>query len=56
MREDPVVKEVRKHRDALARRFGYDIKAIAEYLRSQEKESGHPIVRSAAPKRRSKGK
>jgi hypothetical protein len=53
MWEDPIVAEVRNIRDEIAKRFNYDIRAIAEYMREREKTSGHPIV---SPPRRGKAK
>jgi hypothetical protein len=53
MWEDPIVAEVRKIREKLAARFNYDIDALFDYLREQEKTSGHPIV---SPPRRAKSK
>ena len=43
---DPIVEETRSRREELARRFNYDIKAIREVLRRQQKASGQkPITR-----------
>lgn len=50
MRKDPIVEEIRKARDAHARKFGYDLKAICADLREKEKNCGHPVV-SLPPKR-----
>ncbi len=41
---DPIVEEVRKHREEIAARFGHDLKKIVAYIRRREKESGHNIV------------
>ena len=50
MWKDPIVEETRRRREELARRFNYDIKAIGEALRRQQKASGEkPITRQ--PKR-----
>ena len=50
MWKDPIVEETRSRREELARRFNYDIKAIGEALRRQQKASGRkPITRP--PKR-----
>ena len=40
MWKDPIVEETRSRREELARRFNYDIKAIGEALRRQQKASG----------------
>jgi hypothetical protein len=50
MTEDPIIEEVRKHRQARAARFNYDIDAIAEDARKRERTSGHKVVRP--PKRK----
>jgi hypothetical protein len=44
MIDDPIVEEVRKHRQENAAKFGYDVRAIAEDARTREKTSGHRIV------------
>jgi hypothetical protein len=44
MIDDPIVEEVRKHRQENAAKFGYDVRAIAEDARKREKTSGHRIV------------
>ena len=50
MWNDPIVEEVRRIRQAHAARFGYDLQAIFEDLKRQERESGHTIV-SFPPRR-----
>jgi len=42
---DPIVEEVRKHRDAHARRFNYDLKAICSDLEARQERSRHRLVR-----------
>lgn len=49
---DPIVEEVRKIRNAHAKRFNYDIDAIYEDLKSHQKNCGHRIVKFP-PKRTS---
>ncbi len=44
---DPIVEEVRKHREARAARFGYDIKAIFEDARKREREGGRKVISRA---------
>jgi len=44
MWEDPIVEEVRRHREARAARLGFDIGAIVEDARARQKASGHPVV------------
>ena len=45
MRDDPVVEEVRRERQAHAARFQYDLRAISLDLKKQEQESGKKLVR-----------
>ena len=42
--KDPIVEEIRKIRDAHAAKFQFDLHAICEDLRKQEKTCGHPVV------------
>lgn len=44
MLKDPIVEEVRRIRDELAARFNYDIKAIVENARKEQKASGRKVV------------
>lgn len=44
MWNDPIVDEVRKVRDAHARKFNYDLQAIADDLKKQQKASGRKFV------------
>jgi hypothetical protein len=44
MKMDSVVQEVREIRDAYAKQFGYDLRAIHRDLKSQEQASGRKIV------------
>ena len=53
MWDDPIVAEIRKHRQARAAKFRYDIRAMIEDARKREKKSGHPIL---SPRRREKAK
>ena len=39
MYKDPIVEEVRRHREARAARFGYDIEAMARDARKRERTS-----------------
>ena len=43
--DDPIVAEVRKAREAHARRFGYDLTRICRDLKRIERECRHRIVR-----------
>ena len=50
MNDDPIVEEVRRIRDKLARQFNYDIHAIFADLRTRERveDPAHPLVRDAS--------
>jgi len=50
MNDDPIVEEVRRVRDKLARQFNYDIHAIFADLRTRERveDPAHPLVRDAS--------
>ncbi|CAD7854059.1 MAG: hypothetical protein [Olavius algarvensis Gamma 1 endosymbiont] len=50
MWQDPIVEEIRTRRDEHAAQFGYDIQAIVEALRQEEKESGKQSVSLARPR------
>jgi hypothetical protein len=45
---DPIVDEVRRVRDAHAARFHYDLDAIFQDIKEQEKKSGHKFVSGIA--------
>jgi len=47
--KDPIVEEIRKYREAHARKFKFDLHAICEDLRRKEKTCGHRVV-SLPPK------
>ncbi len=44
MAEDPIVAEVRKHRDEIARECGNDLRAIFDYFKKGEKEGGREVI------------
>ncbi len=44
MWNDLIVEEVRKVRNAHAKKFGYDIKAIATDLKKQQQAGKHKVV------------
>ena len=50
MWKDPIVDEVRKIREAHAKKFNYDLQAIYEDLKKQEKASGRQFT-TLPPKR-----
>jgi hypothetical protein len=49
MNDDPIVEEVRRIRDELARAFNYDIHAICADLRKRQdpNDPAHPLVQDA---------
>jgi hypothetical protein len=54
---DPIVEEVRRARDAYARRFNYDLSKMVSDLQSRQKEHGEKSVdRSARAGARSRRK
>ena len=48
--KDPIVEEVRKGRDAYAKRFNYDLDAIYRDLKEKERRSGRLVVPCPAKK------
>ena len=50
MRCDPIVEEVRAIREAYAKQFNFDVRALCHDLQEQEKASGRTTV-SLPPKR-----
>lgn len=56
MYRDPIVEEVRKHREARAAKFGFDIRAIVEDARKRQAASGHPVVNLAEEDRKRKAR
>ncbi len=47
---DPIVQEVRRVRDQLAAKYGYDVRAIFRHLKKAEAKSGRKFVQ-LPPKR-----
>jgi hypothetical protein len=41
---DEVIRELWRVKDAMAKRFNYDVDALAAELRRRQKESGRPVV------------
>jgi hypothetical protein len=44
MTRDPIVDEVRKFRDAYAKRFQYDLEAICRDIRAKQTQSGRQVM------------
>jgi hypothetical protein len=45
MSPDPILAEIRRYRDEHAAKFGYDVRKIAEDIKSREGKDGHVVVR-----------
>ena len=54
MIEDPIVEEIRRHREAHAAEHGHDLARIAHALRKREQASDRMVL-NPGPKRRVKG-
>ena len=50
MWNDPIVEEIRAVRNAHAKKFNYDLKAIAADLKKQQKAGWHKVVSLPARK------
>jgi hypothetical protein len=48
MHDDPIVEEVRRHREHHAEEFGFDLGAICRDLRRQQRESNREVVSFAS--------
>lgn len=44
MNPDPILAEIRQYRDAHAAKFGYDVRKMAEDIRSREGRDGRKVV------------
>ncbi len=43
-KDDEIVEEIRRHREAHAASLGYDLKRITQDLQREERESGREVV------------
>jgi len=50
MWEDPIVKEIHEHRQAMLARFNGDLKALFNSLWDQQERSGRKVVSFTKPK------
>ena len=50
MKDDPVMEELRRVKDQLAARYGYDVRKMGKALKRQQAKSGRKVV-SFAPRR-----
>jgi hypothetical protein len=44
MAKDPIIDEIRRHRQEIAERFGYDLRAIIADARKRQKRQGKKVV------------
>lgn len=44
MKSDSILKEIYKVREALGRRYGFDVRRIAKALQAKEGQRGHRVV------------
>ena len=52
MIKDPIVEEVRKHREQRAAKLKFDIKAIIADAKKRQKTTKHKVVSFVQPKRK----
>lgn len=52
MTDDPIVAEVRRHRDEIARECGNDLRAIFDYFKAREKEGGRKVISRVRERRK----
>jgi hypothetical protein len=45
--KDPIVAEVRRHREALFAEAGYDLRELCRRLRERQEVSGHRVLKRA---------
>ncbi len=45
--KDPIVAEVRRHREALFAEAGYDVRELCRRLRERQEVSGHRVLKRA---------
>lgn len=50
MKNDPIVAEIRRHRDRLAAKFNYNLDVIFANVRARQDASGHMVVRKKGGK------
>jgi hypothetical protein len=59
-KRDPIVEEVRKHREARAAKLGFNIRAIVQDARKRQATSGHRVTdlsqKIVTPPRKAKSK
>lgn len=48
MHKDPIVEEMRRIKEARAKRYNYDIRAMARALRARQQRNRQRVVRLAA--------
>ena len=45
MKPDPILAEIHRYRTAHAKKFGYDVRKMAEDIKSREGKDGRKVVR-----------
>jgi hypothetical protein len=50
MAKDPIIDEIRKNRREIAKKFGYDLRAIIADARQRQKAHGKKVASLARPK------
>ena len=50
MREDSILREIRRIKDENAAKYGYDVRALGKALQKEQRQSGQKLV-SRRPKR-----
>ena len=50
MYDDPIIAEVRRVKDAIAARYGHDVRKRGRALMRAQKKSGHRVVSFAQPR------
>lgn len=54
MTPDPVISELHRIKDEIAKEFNYDVHALFEHIRQLEKTSGRTYISFAKPKKTTK--
>jgi hypothetical protein len=56
MKDDPIIAEIRKYRDAYAARFNYDVDAMFADMQKREQASGRKVVNLARRRKKASPK
>jgi hypothetical protein len=52
MAKDPIIDEIRRHRQEIAARFGYDLRAIIADAHKRQKRQGKKVVSLARTRKK----